>query len=40
VKRALGLPISEAELKVQWGTKMVRYWEEVFFRADGSSYVL
>lgn len=39
-KLALGLPIAEEELSVQWGTRMVRYWEEVFYDAHGSSYAL
>jgi carbamoyl-phosphate synthase large subunit len=30
-KQALGLPISPDELAVKWGTKFLRYWEEVFY---------
>ncbi|HUR64899.1 MAG TPA: ATP-grasp domain-containing protein [Chitinophagaceae bacterium] len=31
IKQELGLPISSKELKVNWGTKFSRYWEEVFY---------
>ena len=31
VKQELGLPISEEELTVYWGTKFARYWSEVFY---------
>lgn len=31
VKQELGHPISENELKVKWGTKFARYWEDVFY---------
>jgi carbamoyl-phosphate synthase large subunit len=40
VKQALGIAPSEAELNVKWGTRMTRYWEEVFYDAHGSSYAL
>lgn len=40
VKQALGVAPSEAELNVKWGTRMTRYWEEVFYDAYGSSYAL
>ena len=30
VKQELGMPISQNELLVNWGTKFVRYWEELF----------
>jgi carbamoyl-phosphate synthase large subunit len=40
VKQALGFPISDEELSVRWGTRMVRYWEEVFYDTSGSSYAL
>jgi carbamoyl-phosphate synthase large subunit len=40
VKQAFGIQITEHELNVQWGTRMVRYWEEVFYDANGSSYAL
>lgn len=31
IKQELGLPISPDELKVRWGTKFYRYWEDVFY---------
>ena len=31
IKQELGLPISPEELRVKWGTKFSRYWEEVFY---------
>jgi carbamoyl-phosphate synthase large subunit len=31
IKLAKGWPITKEELNVHWGTKMVRYWEEVFY---------
>ncbi|MBL7744453.1 MAG: ATP-grasp domain-containing protein [Chitinophagaceae bacterium] len=31
IKQELGLPISEEELQVKWGTKFSRYWSEVFY---------
>jgi carbamoyl-phosphate synthase large subunit len=31
VKQEMGMPISEKELKVKWGTKFSRYWSEVFY---------
>jgi len=30
VKQALGLPVLPEELKVKWGTRFIRYWDEVF----------
>ncbi|MDF2651045.1 MAG: ATP-grasp protein [Paenibacillus sp.] len=40
VKQALGMTPDEAELNVRWGTRMTRYWEEVFYDDYGSSYAL
>ncbi len=31
IKQELGLPVSANELKVKWGTKFSRYWEDVFY---------
>lgn len=31
IKQELGLPISDQELVVKWGTKFSRYWNEVFY---------
>lgn len=31
IKQELGLPVSANELKVKWGTKFYRYWEDVFY---------
>lgn len=31
VKQALGLPVTREEMAVKWGTKFIRYWEEVFY---------
>lgn len=31
IKQELGLPITEEELQVKWGTKFSRYWNEVFY---------
>lgn len=31
VKQELALPISNGELDVKWGTKFIRYWNEVFY---------
>lgn len=39
-KQALGIPPGHDELEIQWGTRMTRYWEEVFYDAHGSSYAL
>lgn len=36
VKLAKGLPIAEEELNVNWGTQMVRYWNEFFYEKDGT----
>lgn len=38
VKIALDIDISPQELNVKWGTRMVRFWEEMFYDTDGSSY--
>ncbi|WP_338042516.1 ATP-grasp domain-containing protein [Paenibacillus ginsengarvi] len=38
VKQALGIPASKDELEIKWGTRMTRYWEEVFYDVHGSSY--
>jgi len=38
VKMALGEEIPE--IKPKYGTKMIRYWDEVFITPDGSSYML
>lgn len=38
VKMALGEEIPE--IKPRYGTKMIRYWEEVFITPDGESYLL
>lgn len=40
VKQALRIPLREDELDIKWGTRMIRYWEEVFYDAHGSSYAL
>ncbi|TVY12025.1 ATP-grasp domain-containing protein [Paenibacillus cremeus] len=40
VKQAFGIVPSKEELGVKWGTRMTRYWEEVFHDAHGSSYAL
>lgn len=31
VKQELGIPISDSNLKVKWGTKFIRHWSEVFY---------
>lgn len=31
IKQELGWPISPEEMRVQWGTRFIRYWEEVFY---------
>lgn len=31
VKQELGLPVSEEELQIKWGTKFSRYWTEVYY---------
>jgi len=38
VKLALGE--SPMPFEPKWGTKMVRYWEEIFYDRDGESFVL
>ncbi|WP_176706186.1 ATP-grasp domain-containing protein [Paenibacillus hemerocallicola] len=40
VKQALDIPPSKDELEIRWGTRMTRYWEEVFYDVHGSSYAL
>jgi carbamoyl-phosphate synthase large subunit len=40
VKQALDIPPSIDELEIKWGTRMTRYWEEVFYDVHGSSYAL
>jgi carbamoyl-phosphate synthase large subunit len=40
VKLALGMPIEQREMQIQWGTKMSRYWKEVFYDVHGSPYAL
>ncbi|WP_077211699.1 ATP-grasp domain-containing protein [Bacillus dakarensis] len=34
-KLAKNLAISQEELKIQWGLRMTRYWEEVYFDVNG-----
>lgn len=31
VKQELGMPISQNELRIKWGTKFVRFWQDVFY---------
>ncbi|MCD6304260.1 MAG: ATP-grasp domain-containing protein [Planctomycetes bacterium] len=38
VKLGLGEPVSVPEPR--WGTRMVRYWEEVFFSPDGEAFTI
>lgn len=40
VKQALGLQVAKKDIDIRWGTRMTRYWEEIFYNADGSSYAL
>lgn len=40
VKLHLGQPIFASELQVRWGTRMARYWREVFSSPDGTHYTL
>lgn len=35
IKLLKGLPISKDELNVLWGTRMTRYWDEVYFDEKG-----
>jgi carbamoyl-phosphate synthase large subunit len=37
IKLAKGMPISQDELNVLWGTRMTRYWDEVYFNREGLS---
>ncbi|WP_274653748.1 ATP-grasp domain-containing protein [Paenibacillus humicola] len=39
-KLALGIAPRPDELDVKWGTRMTRYWQEVFYDVHGSSYAL
>lgn len=40
VQLALGMPIAQSQLQINWGTRLQRYWAEVFFTSDGSPYQL
>ncbi|KQL47313.1 hypothetical protein AN963_18370 [Brevibacillus choshinensis] len=40
IKLALGLRIEPHELLVKWGTRMNRYWEEIYFDTYGSPFSL
>jgi len=40
VKMALGEEIPQIQTKPKYGTKMIRYWDEVFITPDGASYLL
>ncbi|WP_424767718.1 ATP-grasp domain-containing protein [Paenibacillus sp. sgz302251] len=40
VKHALGMTLGKDELEIKWGTRMTRYWEEIFYDVHGSSYAL
>ena len=40
VKMALGEEIPQIQTKPKYGTKMIRYWDEVFITSDGISYLL
>ncbi|WP_165842267.1 ATP-grasp domain-containing protein [Paenibacillus xerothermodurans] len=40
VKLALGIESEPEELAVKWGTRMTRYWEEIFYDVDGFPYSL
>lgn len=40
VKLALGEDIRQGDLDVVWGTRMKRYWKEIFYRSDGTTYTL
>jgi carbamoyl-phosphate synthase large subunit len=35
IKLVKGLPISQEELNVLWGTRMARYWDEAYFDENG-----
>jgi carbamoyl-phosphate synthase large subunit len=40
VMMAMGAAPNEEELNIEWGTRMIRYWKEVYYHADGSPYAL
>lgn len=40
VKLAMGQSIPPNELDIRWGTRMTRYWSEVFFDSNGSAFLL
>lgn len=40
VKQAFGIAPDKDELEIKWGTRMTRYWKEVFYDVHGSSYAL
>ncbi|CAI8701651.1 ATP-grasp domain-containing protein [Brevibacillus sp. IT-7CA2] len=40
IKLVLGIPIEPHELLVKWGTRMNRYWEEIYYDSNGSPYSL
>ena len=31
VRKQLGMPVSPEDMKVKWGTRFSRYWEEVYY---------
>ncbi|HEX7056549.1 MAG TPA: ATP-grasp domain-containing protein, partial [Bacilli bacterium] len=40
VKLAFGIAPRKDELMIKWGTRMVRYWEEIFYDGQGNSFVI
>ena len=36
VKLALGMPVEQSELQIRWGTRLYRYWNEVFYHEEGA----
>ena len=40
VKLALGEEIQKTELEFETGVRLVRHWDEVFFRSDGSAFTM
>lgn len=40
IKLGLGMPIEPHELVINWGTRMSRYWEEIYYDPNGSPYSL
>jgi carbamoyl-phosphate synthase large subunit len=40
VKLAIGMQIEPHELCVNWGTRMNRYWEEIYYDCNGSPFTL